>query len=126
LALLGALATAPCGFGMPFLAPGAWMWVAGAGWVVVLAVVGCNNVVLVSFRQSVTPERLLGRMNASFRFVLMGALAIGGAASGAIGEAVSPRAALAAGATALALVWIPILASPLRKARDLTATETGN
>jgi hypothetical protein len=32
---------------------------------------------------------------------------------------VSPRAALAAGAAALALVWVPILASPLRKAREL-------
>jgi predicted MFS family arabinose efflux permease len=121
LSLLGSLVAAPCGFGMPFLAQGAWMWVAGAGWVVVLAVVGSNNVVLVSFRQSVTPDRLLGRMNASFRFLLTGALAIGAAAAGVIGQAVSPRAALAAGAAAIALGWVPILASPLRKTRDLDA-----
>ena len=119
LSLLGALVAAPCGFGMPFVAEGPRMWVAGAGWLVVTAVVGANNVVLVSFRQSVTPDRLLGRMTASFRFLLMGALAIGAAAAGVIGEAVSPRAALAAGAAAIALVWVPILASPLRKARDL-------
>jgi MFS family permease len=119
LSLLGALAAAPCGFGMPFVADGPRMWLAGAGWIVVTAVVGSNNVVLVSFRQSVTPDRLLGRMNASFRFLLMGALAIGAAAAGVIGEAVSPRAALAAGAAAIALVWIPILASPLRKTREL-------
>lgn len=119
LSLLGALAAAPCGFGMPFVAEGPRMWLAGAGWLVVTAVVGANNVVLVSFRQSVTPDRLLGRMTASFRFLLMGALAVGAAAAGAIGEAVSPRAALAAGAGAIALVWVPVLASPLRKARDL-------
>ncbi|MFL6125452.1 MFS transporter [Actinophytocola sp.] len=119
LSLLGSLVAAPCGFGMPFLADGPRMWLAAAGWVVVTAVVGANNVVLVSFRQSVTPDRLLGRMTASFRFLLMGALAIGAAAAGALGEAVSPRAALAAGAAAIALVWVPILASPLRKARDL-------
>jgi hypothetical protein len=67
----------------------------------------------------VTPDRLLGRMTASFRFLLMGALAVGAAAAGTIGEAVSPRAALAAGALAIALVWVPILASPLRKTREL-------
>lgn len=119
LSLLGAVVAAPCGFGMPFVAPGPAMWVAGAGWVVVTAVVGSNNVVLVSFRQSVTPDRMLGRMTASFRFLLMGALAVGAAVAGAVGEAVSPRAALAAGAAAIALVWVPILASPLRKTREL-------
>lgn len=119
LSVLGALLAAPCGFGMPFVAEGSRMWLAGAGWLVVTAVVGANNVILVSFRQSVTPDRLLGRMTASFRFLLMGALAVGAAAAGTIGEAVSPRAALAAGAAAIALVWVPILASPLRKTRDL-------
>lgn len=119
LSVLGALLAAPCGFGMPFVAEGPRMWLAGAGWLVVTAVVGANNVILVSFRQSVTPDRLLGRMTASFRFLLMGALAIGAATAGALGEAVSPRAALAAGAVAIALVWVPILASPLRKTRDL-------
>lgn len=119
LSVLSALLAAPCGFGMPFVAEGPRMWLAGAGWLVVTAVVGANNVILVSFRQSVTPDRLLGRMTASFRFLLMGALAVGAAAAGAIGEAVSPRAALAAGALAIALVWVPILASPLRKTREL-------
>jgi MFS family permease len=119
LSWLGAVLTAPCGFGMPFVADGPMMWLACAGWVLVTAVVGTNNVVLVSFRQSVTPDRLLGRMTASFRFLLMGALAVGAAASGVIGEAVSPRAALVVGATATALRAVPILASPLRKARDL-------
>jgi MFS family permease len=119
LSVLGALVAAPCGFGMPFVAEGPPMWLAGVGWVVVTAVVGSNNVLLVSFRQSVTPDRLLGRMTASFRFLLTGALAVGAAVAGVIGEAVSPRAALAAGAAALALVWVPILASPLRKAREL-------
>lgn len=119
LSVVGALLAAPCGFGMPFMADGPLMWLAVTGWVIVTAVVGTNNVILVSFRQSVTPDRLLGRMTASFRFLLMGALAIGAAAAGVIGEAVSPRAALAAGACAIALRWVPILASPLWRTRDL-------
>lgn len=117
LVLVSAFVAAPCGFGMPFMAEETWL--AGAGWVVVTAVVGVNNVVLVSFRQAVTPDQLLGRMTASFQFLLMGALAVGAAAAGVLGETASPRAALTAGATAIALVWVPVLASPLRKARDL-------
>ncbi|TDV45488.1 MFS transporter [Actinophytocola oryzae] len=123
LSLIGSLVAAPCGFGMPFVAEGPRLWLAGAGWVVVTAMSGSNNVVLVSFRQTVTPDRLLGRMTASFRFVLMGALALGAAAAGVIGEVASPRAAVAAGATAIALVWVPIMFSPLRKARELTGPE---
>jgi predicted MFS family arabinose efflux permease len=120
LSLLGAVVAAPCGFGMPFVAQGPVLWLAGAAWVVVTAVVGTNNVILVSFRQAVTPDRLLGRMTASFRFLLMGALAVGAALAAVLGEAASPRTALLAGASAMALVWVPILASPLRRTRDLT------
>jgi predicted MFS family arabinose efflux permease len=119
LALFGAMVAAPCGFGMPFVAAGPAMWLAGAGWIVVTAVVGSNNVVLVSFRQAVTPDRLLGRMTASFRFLLMGALAVGAALAGTLGEMASPRTALLAGAVAIALVWVPIFASPVRRTREL-------
>ena len=120
LALVGSLLVAPCGFGMPLMDRGAALWLAGIGWVVVTAQVGANNVILVSFRQQVTPDRLLGRMTATFRFLLMGILAVGAAAAGALGQYVSPRAALFAGATAIALVWLPILFSPLRRLRGLT------
>ncbi len=84
------------------------------------AQVGACNVILGSFRQQVTPDRLLGRMTATFRFLLMGTLAVGAAAAAALGQYVSPRAALFAGATAIALVWLPILFSPLRRLRELT------
>lgn len=47
------------------------------------------------------------------------------AAAGAIGQAASPRAALAVGAAAIALVWAPILASPLRRTRELDAVPVG-
>ncbi len=116
----GSLVVAPCGFGMPFV--GALpIWVATAGWLVLTAQVGVNNVINVSFRQAVTPDRLLGRMNATFRFLLTGAVAVGAALAGVLGQVVSPRAALLAGAVLIAFVWVPIFFSALRGLRELPA-----
>lgn len=116
--LVGTLVVAPCGFGMPFVGE-LPMWVATAGWLVLTAQVGVNNVINVSFRQAVTPDRLLGRVNATFRFLLTGALAIGAALAGTLGQTVSPRAALLAGAALIALVWVPTFFSALRGMREL-------
>jgi predicted MFS family arabinose efflux permease len=118
--LVGTLVVAPCGFGMPFVGE-LPMWVATAGWLVLTAQVGVNNVINVSFRQAVTPDRLLGRVNATFRFLLTGALAIGAALAGTLGQTVAPRAALLAGAVLIALVWVPTFFSALRGMRELPA-----
>lgn len=115
---LAGLAVAPLGFGVP-LATAPTIWVAAGAWLVVTTKIGIDNVLKVSFRQRVTPDHLLGRMNATFRFLLTGALAVGAAAAGLLGELAGPRAALWAGAAGLALVWVPIAASPLRRMREL-------
>ncbi|KAB8158847.1 MFS transporter [Streptomyces sp. 3MP-14] len=116
--LLG-LAIAPFGLVLPLVREGTLLWLAAGAWAVVTFKTGVDNVLLVSFRQRVTPDRLLGRMNASFRTVLTGALAVGSALTGLLGELAGPRAPLWAGALALSLVWVPIAASPLRTLRDL-------
>jgi MFS family permease len=98
------------------------------GWLVVLASIGpaltgygavVYNVAQVSFRQSICPDRLLGRMNASIRFVVWGTLPLGGLVGGAFGEWLGIRGALwvAAAGEALAVLWV--LLSPLRRMRDL-------
>ncbi len=77
------------------------------------------NVAQVSYRQAVCPGRLLGRMNASVRFVVWGMLPLGGLLGGVLGEVIGIRATLwvaVAGETA-ALLWVVF--SPLRKLRDL-------
>ncbi|WP_181771087.1 MFS transporter [Amycolatopsis pittospori] len=77
------------------------------------------NVAQVSYRQAVCPDRLLGRMNASVRFVVWGMLPLGGLLGGVLGEAIGIRGTLwvaVAGETA-ALLWVVF--SPLRKLRDL-------
>lgn len=111
--LLGLL-VAPFGILVPLADAGALLLVAGAAWTVVTFKVGVDNVLLTSFRQRVTPDGLLGRVNATFRTVLVGALTIGAALAALTGEAFGSRTALWLGAAGLALVWVPIYCSRLR------------
>jgi MFS family permease len=49
------------------------------------------NVITVSLRQRITPDRLLGRMNASYRLVGWGTVPLGAALGGALAEALGLR-----------------------------------
>ncbi len=112
--------TAPAAMAVPFIDDGAWLWVAAAGWLLTTAKTGVSNVLAVSLRQSLTPDALLGRMNATFRFLLTGALTLGSAAAGLLGQYASLRTALWAGGICLALSWIPIVLSPVNNVRALS------
>jgi predicted MFS family arabinose efflux permease len=114
-----ALGSAPLKLLIPLLDKGVMLWVAAAAWLLSTAQVGINNVLQVSLRQRATPDALLGRMNATMRFLLTGALAIGAAVAGLLGEHAGTRAALWVGAIGLALVWLPAFVSPLRNLREL-------
>lgn len=76
------------------------------------------NINQVSFRQRLCPEHLLGRMNATMRFVVWGVLPLGALLGGTIGAAAGLRPALwiAAIGQVTAAVWL--LASPIRTMRD--------
>jgi MFS family permease len=102
------------------------------GWRTGLVVVGTAlagygavvyNVAQVSFRQTICPDELLGRMNASIRFVVWGTMPLGGLLGGALGELLGVRGALwvATAGQALAVLWV--LLSPLRGMRDLPVTD---
>jgi len=56
------------------------------------------NVVTVSLRQRITPDRLLGRMNASYRLVGWGTMPLGALLGGALAEALGLRGAFLAAA----------------------------
>ncbi|MFT7841466.1 MFS transporter [Saccharothrix sp. BKS2] len=60
------------------------------------------NVVAISLRQQVTPDRLLGRVNSAYRMVAWGTMPLGAALGGALAHLVGLRALFAV-ATALAL-----------------------
>ncbi len=76
------------------------------------------NVNQVSFRQRLCPEHLLGRMNATMRFVVWGVLPIGGLIGGVIGTELGSRPTLwiAVAGQVLAGGWL--VASPIRHMRD--------
>ncbi|MFI1484917.1 MFS transporter [Streptomyces sp. NPDC020747] len=113
------LCLAPAGLLVPLIDRGPWLWLAGAGGVLVLFKTGVDNVLGVSLRQRMTADALLGRMNATFRFVLTGALAVGAAVAGLIGELAGVRATLWVGAALLATAFLPVFLSPVRGRREL-------
>ena len=113
------LAGMPFGFLVPLIDRGAWQWVAMCSWLVLTYRIGMNNVILVSFRQRATPDRLLSRMNATMRFLMTGILAVGAAVAGVIGQYAGIRTALWVAAIGLSFVWLPLLFSPLRRMREL-------
>ena len=79
------------------------------------------NVHQASFRQLLCPPRLLGRMNATIRFIVWGTLPLGGLLGGALGTWLGVRPALWVGAAGMCLAPIWVLASPLRGMHDTEA-----
>lgn len=62
-------------------------------------------------------------MNATFRFMLTGALAVAAGFAGLLGQVVRIPAALWVGAAGLALVWAPLAFPPLRSMRGLPESQ---
>lgn len=119
---LSALVTGPFAVLWPLSGRGAGavLFAIGSGVVFFGAVV--YNVAQVSFRQALCPPRLLGRMNATLRFLMWGTLPLGALAGGALADAFGARTALAWCAAGFLAVPLPLLFSPLRRMRDLPAT----
>lgn len=77
------------------------------------------NVTQVSFRQAVCPERLLGRMNATMRFIVWGTMPIGGLIGGALGSLAGVRTTLLITAAGGSLAFLWLYLSPLRRMHAL-------
>ena len=71
----------------------------------------------ISLRQLITPDALLGRVNATRRVFVFGVIPIGALAAGALGEAIGLRPTLAIGAALSLSSAGYALASPLRTIR---------
>ncbi len=72
------------------------------------------NINQVSLRQAITPDRLLGRMNASMRFLVWGTIPLGSLLGGVLGEALGLRPTLFVGAFGGLLASLWIFFSPVR------------
>jgi len=108
---------------LPAAEPGWRIWVGAGG----MALVGLGSVIYnvnqVSFRQRLTPDGMLGRMNATVRFLVFGIYAIGSLLGGVLGELLGARTTLWIAAVGCSLSFLPVLLSPLRNMRDLPDPE---
>jgi MFS family permease len=100
---------------------------AGRGWRIVFFAGGwfavglgstVYNIAQVTYRQAVCPDRLLGRMNASNRFVVWGTLPLGSLFAGGLAGWAGMRAGLTLAACGLSASVLWLVCSPLRTARD--------
>jgi hypothetical protein len=91
--------------------------VLGAGWAILTGVSGIRDVVSISYRLSLIPAEMQGRVNSVFRFVAWGlrpaSLAFGGYAIGTFG----PRPTLWVMTAGMVIAAVAAAFSPLRKAQ---------
>jgi predicted MFS family arabinose efflux permease len=109
---------------------GALVPLGAADWRIVFVVVGeaavaygatVYNIAQVSYRQSLCPDHLLGRMNASIRFVVWGAMPLGALVGGVLGGGIGVTATLAVGMVCQAGAVLWVVLSPLRSRDAVTA-----
>ena len=113
------LATQPCSLLLPLAAPGWRVGLFAAGWFVVGLGSTLYNVAQVSLRQALCPDRLLGRMNATNRFVVWSTLPVGSVLGGLLGELLGIRGGLWLAGTGLSLAVLWLIYSPLRGMAEL-------
>jgi hypothetical protein len=77
------------------------------------------NITQVSFRQGLCPPELLGRMNATMRFLVWGTMPLGGLLGGVLGATIGVRGTLLVAAVGGSLAFLPVFFSPLRRMREL-------
>lgn len=77
------------------------------------------NITQVTFRQRITPGRLLGRMNASIRFCVWGVMPLAALAAGWLGSVVGTVPTLWIAAAGAALSALPVALGPLWRLREL-------
>ncbi|NKE60615.1 MFS transporter [Lentzea sp. PSKA42] len=115
------LLTWPFTLALPFVSHGWGLVLPMAGLAVSVFGIVVYNVGQVSYRQAICPDHLLGRMNASIRWVVWGATPLGALLGGGLGSwiGILPTLWVSLIGSVLGMVWV--LISPLRTMRDLPA-----
>jgi MFS family permease len=109
-AALLALGLAPTNNALPYFV-GAWLLFGFGGTLF--------NIDQVSMRQAITPDHLLGRMNASMRFMVWGTMPFGSLAGGVLGTAIGlrPTVIVAGIGGMFAVLWLTV--RPVLSMREL-------
>lgn len=108
-------------FVLPVVGPGWRIWLAAGAYAVAVCGMVVLNVIHRAARQKMTPDSLLGRMNATVRFLTWSTMPIGAMTGGALGSWLGPRATLVIAAACMCLGFLPIFLTPLRSMRDVPA-----
>jgi len=116
-ALLIPIAQRPASFALPLLI--ASQFIAGGSGTI-------YNINQVSLRQAITPDHLLGRMNATMRFIVWGTLPIGALIGGALGGTIGLRPTLIVGAIGETFAFLWVVFSPVRALREQPAGITSS
>jgi MFS family permease len=99
------VAIAPRDNAIPFLV---------AGGVIGAATAVIYNINQVSLRQAITPERMLGRMNATMRFIVWGTIPVGSLIGGGLGALLGLQTTIWIGAIGSFLGFLPVFFSQVR------------
>jgi len=83
------------------------------------------NVNQVGLRQAITAERMLGRMNATMRFIVFGTMPVGAIIGGAMAGAIGLRPTLWIAAGLGCLCFLPVLLSPVRTLKEIPEQPPG-
>jgi predicted MFS family arabinose efflux permease len=116
---LSALGTGLFGLLIPLTATGPRAACYAIGSAVVAAGIIVFNTIASSFRQTYCPPSMLGRITASMSFLVFGSIPLGALLAGALGDALTVRAALWVTLTIYALSGTLLLTPALRRDRDL-------
>jgi MFS family permease len=79
------------------------------------------NVNQVGLRQAITPDRMLGRMNATMRLIVWGTIPIGALIGGILGTVFGLVPVLWVSAIGGTISFLPVLFSPVRTLREIPA-----
>ena len=117
--LVCALGFVPVGLLIPAAEPGWGILLFVAGSAARSFSVVTYTVAQVSYRQTVCPRILLGRMNAATRWIMWGTIPFGGLLAGILGSAIGIRPTLWIAAGVAWLAGLLLFLSPLRAMRDI-------
>jgi MFS family permease len=109
---------------MPFATHDTALWlIGGTGFFGGISQV-VYNVNQVSLRQAICPERMLGRMNATMRFLVWGTIPIGQVIGGVIATVFQDAlAAIIVGAVGGMFAFLPVFLSPVRSLKRIPTPE---
>jgi MFS family permease len=81
------------------------------------------NIAQVSLRQAITPDHLLGRMNATMRFLVWGTIPIGSLVGAGLSEIVGVRATMWISAILACFAFLPVLFSKVRSIETIPTAD---